>query len=237
MADVISRHKLHVVVVDPLYLSLLDAGDSTKSSDLYSMGAKLQPLADLATDSGVTFVLLHHFRKSRQVDDTEPCQLEELSQAGISEFARQWILLQRRSPYQSDGHHELWMRTGGSAGHAGLWAVDIEEGLIDLDTMSGRRWDVSVKPVSDARDEVKRQREHRRAEDQERRENEQRQKLLDALQGVPAGATCRQLRGLTGLNADTLNRAVWTLQKTGRIEACEVATKRGVFDGFRLGKT
>ena len=47
--------------------------------------------------------------------------------SGIGEWARQWLLLQRRCPYQSDGNHELWMRCGGSAGHAGLYAVDIRD--------------------------------------------------------------------------------------------------------------
>jgi len=222
LATLIEQHKLQVVVVDPLYLSLLDATDSTRASDLYAMGAKLQPLADLATDSGVTFILLHHFRKSGQIDDVEPCQLEELSQAGVSEFARQWILLQRRSPYQSDGRHELWMRAGGSAGHAGFWAVDIDEGLIDPDTMAGRRWDVMVKPAPDVRAEVKQERESRRAEERERREAENVQAVLHALGAAPDGLAYRTLRTQARLSTTALDRAILTLIGDKRIvEAAE----------------
>ena len=232
LADVIGKHKLQVVVVDPLYLSLLSADAAGRSSDLFFMGTVLQPLAELGQDTGCTFILLHHFRKNSQADDTEPAGLEELAQSGVAEWARQWILLQRRSPYQADGHHELWMRAGGSAGHAGLWALDIAEGILDPDTFTGRKWDVVVKPVGDARDEAKRERETRKAADMEKRENEQRDRLKAILARFPKGETERALRTASRLNLDNFSRAVLCLEHDGLGGAMHHRKKRSELSGL-----
>ena len=101
------------------------------------MGAALQPLTKLAQETGATLIVLHHFRKGGQPNEDEPAGLEELTMSGASEWARQWILLQRRAAYQSDGRHLLWMRAGGSMGHGSLWGVTLDEGLLDPDTFTG----------------------------------------------------------------------------------------------------
>ena len=163
----ITSKKLDVVFIDPLYLSLLSAEAAGRPGDLFFMGSILEPLTALMQSTGITIILLHHFRKTGFVDDTEPAGIEEFSMSGIAEWCRQWILLQRRSPYQSDGRHELWMRTGGSAGHSGLWALDVDEGTSDA-----RKWEVSVQPVSDARAEAKRAKDQRKAEEMEAKESE-----------------------------------------------------------------
>ena len=57
--------------------------------------------------------------------------------------------MQRREPYQADGLHKLWMRCGGSVGHASLFAVDIDEGVYDPDEIEGgRQWGVSLRTVT-----------------------------------------------------------------------------------------
>ena len=67
-----------------------------------------------------------------------------LAIAGIAEFARQWILLNRRAPFVPDsGRHELRLNVGGSAGHSGSWDVTINEGRLKSD-FSGRIWEVQV---------------------------------------------------------------------------------------------
>ena len=56
-------------------------------------------------------------------------ELDDMSQSGFAEFARQWILLSRRKDYlDGSGLHELWMRSGGSAGNSSLWRLDVDEG-------------------------------------------------------------------------------------------------------------
>ena len=81
----------------------------------------------------------------------EPAELEDIAWAGFPEWARQWLLLSRRRKYDPEqgGHHELWLNVGGSAGHSGLWGVNIEEGMRQDE--GGRRWNVDVLKASQAR--------------------------------------------------------------------------------------
>ena len=190
MAELIVSKKLDVVVVDPLYLSLLSAETAGSAGNLFAMGSVLLPLSEMAQETGVTIVLLHHFRKSALVDDSEPCNLESLSQSGIAEWARQWLLLERRSPYAMDGHHELYLRTGGSAGHGGLWGVDVNEGTLEL----GRKWSLKIRAVEDIWAENRRAKEQRKNEEQIRREDEQCTKLVEVLRKFPDGETLSVLR-------------------------------------------
>lgn len=233
LATVILDKKLQVAVIDPLYLALLTADAAGKSSDLFFMGAMLQPLAELTRETGATIVLLHHFRKTGQVDEEEPAGLEELAQSGVAEWARQWILLQRRAPYQGDGCHELFMRAGGSAGHASLWGVDVDEGVLDPETFEGRKWNVEVKSISDARAAAKQSRERRKVQEQEQKASEYRRRLLEALRQFPDGETSRVLREASGLNSTNYGVALRALLQEGRATACQVAKSGGEYDGFR----
>ncbi len=162
LEETIRAHGLKVAILDPLYLALLSPETASGASNVFMMGSLLQGLTRLGQRTGCTVILLHHFRKGGQADDENPAGLEELAQSGVAEWARQWLLLQRRCPYQSDGNHSLWMRCGGSAGHSSLWGVNIDEGTIDPDTGDGRRWEVTVSPAADARKEAQQDRENRR---------------------------------------------------------------------------
>jgi replicative DNA helicase len=234
LRSTILQRGIKVAIFDPLYLCLLSSDTAGTASNLFAMGSVLQPLSAFAQEAGVTLVLLHHFRKTGQSDDSDPAGLEELAQSGAAEWARQWILLQRRIPYQSDGHHDLWMRCGGSAGHGSLWGLTIDEGILDSETFTGRTWDVEVKSVGDAREQAKRERENRKAEDQEAREEDHRRRVLDALRQFPDGATTRALREAAGLNIDNCGRATRTLLQQGKLTTCKVVNTRGTYDGFRL---
>jgi hypothetical protein len=179
-------------------------------------------------------VLLHHFRKGGAVDGENPAALEELAQSGVAEWARQWLLLQRRSPYQGDGVHSLWLRCGGSAGHSSLWGVAIDEGLIDPDTFSGRRWEVSVNPAADARKEAERDREQRKAAEQERREGKQRDDLLEALKNFPDGETAKVLRDESGVkNLPNFNKAMKWLLQEGRAIKCKIVKNKREENAFK----
>lgn len=108
-------------------------------------------------------------------DPYEPAELENIAWAGFQEFVRQWILLNRRVKYDPDQgkHHELWMSVGGSAGHSGLWGVDVNEGV--RDDPGGRRWDVQTleaNEANEARDASEEQTNERRKESRAERKYE-----------------------------------------------------------------
>lgn len=108
------------------------------------------PLSRMAQDEGVTPIILHHLVKGMAVTDSPP-ELESIAFAGFQEWARQWMLLSRREKYDPDhaGHHELWFMAGGSAGHSVGHALNIEEG--NRNDRGGRRWDVEVLSIAEAR--------------------------------------------------------------------------------------
>jgi replicative DNA helicase len=233
LSATIRGHGLRVAILDPLYLALLSPETASGASNLFLMGSMLQGLTKLAGDTGCTIVLLHHFRKGGQPDEDNPAGLEELAQSGVAEWARQWILLQRRVPYGGDGKHALWMRVGGSAGHSSLWGVNIDEGQLDPDTFSGRTWDVSVSPAADAREATKRDREQRKAVEQEQREGEHRERLLTILRQTPGGETERQLAKAARLNTDNFGRAIFALVQEGRAARCEVTKGGRSYEAFK----
>lgn len=233
LRETITGQSIDVAIVDPLYLALLDAETAGQASNVFAMGAALQPVGEIGQATGCTMIVLHHFRKGGGADPDEPASLEELSQSGVVEWARQWLLLARRTPYQSDGRHELWQRIGGSAGHAGLYAVDIEEGLIDPDTLDGRRWDVAVRSVADARAETRQAVESRKAEQASKRQQDDCRKMLEALRRSPSGDTMRALRGLAGLSGERAADAVRALVGEGRAEQIEITKYRRKETGYR----
>jgi len=236
LRSIIAEKGLRVAVLDPLYLCLLSGDMASGAGNLYAMGAVLQPLSRLGQETGCTLVLLHHFRKTGLLDDSEPAGLEELAMSGVAEWARQWLLLQRRQPYQSDGRHELFLRCGGSAGHGSLWALNIDEGALDpvAEALATRHWQVEVKPVADARAEAKAERANRKAQAQEVAEDDHRRRVIESLRQFPDGATNRTLRETAGLNSQNCGRALQTLLRQGRLAPCQITNARGTYDGFRL---
>ncbi|MGO9110467.1 MAG: AAA family ATPase [Thermoguttaceae bacterium] len=236
LATFIVQNKIALAIIDPLYLALFTAETAGRSGDLYTMGATFEPLTAVCRDTGASILLVHHFRKNRGDDQQEPCSLEELSQAGLAEVVRWWLLIERREPYAGDGKHALWLRVGGSEGHASFWGLDIDEGLT-VDPEGNQRttkWETTLSRVQDTKAEEKRQRENRKALDLEKREGEHAEKLVLALRKYPAGQTARQLRADSRLNGDNFLRAAAVLRQAGRIEEI-IIKKRGVdHDGYKL---
>jgi len=235
LARLIEHHKLDVVVIDPLYLSLLEPEDANNVGNVFAMGAKLQPLSEIAQASGCTPIVLHHFRKNAQAANDQP-ELEELSQAGFAEWCRQWLLLSRRTPYNHDGHHELWMRFGGSAGHAGCVSVDIDEGTFDANDLTSRRWEVAVERVGDVTAAAKSNREQQRKQQAERNQADIERRVFDALRSFPDGETVNMLKGAAKMNTDIFHRGLAAMLKEGYAEPCEVSKGRGTYAGYRPTK-
>ena len=238
LIHIIQQKTLEVIVIDPLYLALLSPESSTRTGDLFAMGQALQPIAEIARKTDCTPILLHHFRKNTQADEVEPAALEELSQSGVAEFVRQWILLQRKVPYTHDGNHQLYMRAGGSAGHAGFWGLDISEGTYD-DPIMERHWDVQVEPISDLRAETERSRAEKSAARNtardEKRDTECRERVADALQKSNRFETVVSLRPLTGMGPTKIERGLHLLQSDSRLEIVDRQNRnRTTFHTYKL---
>ena len=217
------RLNVEVLFLDPLYLCL---GDIDAKS-MFEMGAALSSIAECLLKAGVTPAICHHANKLLAIG--EPMELSHLAYSGLEQFARQFVLLNRRESYRSDGNHELWMRVGGSAGHGGLWGVQIHEGITQHDG-SGRVWEVDVKTQSElTADGIDRQ--------EQEREHKVRQKTLQAeakiLEAIDAevstgaaGATKGSIRRRTGFGAYKVAELVQGLVDANIIESVEV-TKAG----------
>ena len=160
----IADRGLRLLILDPFYLMLGSNGDE---GNVFSMGEWLKPIGELCQRTGATILLAHHARKNRP-DHTAPLELHEISWSGSAEFVRQWLLLARRSPFDAvNGKHELWLSYGGSAGHSGVWGLDITEGHRSDD--GGRVYVPELIPASDARQEANEAKGSAKAEERQAR--------------------------------------------------------------------
>ena len=133
---------------------------------------------------------MHHTKKLGKNEAYRLLDLDDLSQAGFAESARQWLLLSRRSEFVDEcGHHELWMLTGGSAGHSSALSIDIQEGTLNNDIL-GQKWKVKVRSCKSFIQEKEKQKEERTQD----KLNSIISKIVDYLSKQPAGDTQTAIR-------------------------------------------
>jgi len=159
----IREHKTGLLIVDPLYLCLLDSKTSQQAGNVFAMGSILKGLGPIGSENDCTLAVLHHISKgatrARKNGLGKP-ELDDLSQSGVAEWARQWLLLNHRAAY-AKGFFQLFMVAGGSAGHGGEYGVDVDQGDPDDPLVpEARRWDVTVHDA----DEIKSESDKREAE-------------------------------------------------------------------------
>jgi hypothetical protein len=112
-----------VVILDPMYLCL----EGVQMNNLVEVGSRLRTFCLMCQDVPCTPVFVHHTLKHIKPTN-EPLQLSDLAFAGFAEFARQWLLIRRRTYYRNDGKHDLILSCGGSAGHGEMLSVSVDEG-------------------------------------------------------------------------------------------------------------
>jgi hypothetical protein len=197
----IKRRELDVLILDPLYLSFCGIDIARNASNVYAMGTVFGDFGEVCKDTGVTLVLVHHTsRTANRSKGFEPATLDDLAFAGLSEFAASWLMLARRSQYlPGSGTHELWLTTGGRAGHGGLFGLDVTEG--SSKDQGGRVWQPSILNYAEARESIAAAKGNKRQEQDRALQTE----LLAALQ-TPASQS--ELMTRTGWDSRKLNRIV-----------------------------
>jgi hypothetical protein len=227
----VAAHGVTVLLLDPLFLCMLsgDLAGRLEAANLYQMGPIFRRVARSLLAAGCTPVLLHHAPK--HVPAGEPLELDQLAFAGVSEFARQWLLVNRRVAYDPNrpGSHQLWLGVGGSCGQSGLWALDVEEGELRED-FTGRRWEVAVRPATEARQEVAEEREDARERaGAQKRERDATKVLLHLDEHDPQreGLTRRQLRDGLNWGDARIGRATQRLLDQRILEECQVCQPFG----------
>lgn len=208
----IEREGVEVIGLDPLYLMLLAgvAQGGPRAENLLEIGPLLRSIGTACTNAGATPFLLHHTRKTVSRD---PLELTDLAYSGIGEYARQWVLLNRRERYTGDGIHKLWLGVGGSNGQGGEWGVDIEEGILRED-FTGRVWRPTVTARGEMHDEQERNREQVKSDRDAKKLEKDKKKLFEAVEkltkitrlAIPTNA-----RDSAGLSQPRFRRALDSL--------------------------
>jgi len=120
LRQTIIDQKLEVVILDPLYLSLLAGSSGINPGDMFAMGPLLAQVGRVCEEAGAMAVLCHHTVKRRD-NPYDPIELDELAFSGIGQWMRQWLLISRRERFQPDsGVHRLHFNYGGSSNHSAL---------------------------------------------------------------------------------------------------------------------
>lgn len=227
---------LSFVAVDPTFEAFSDVGES--ASNVFRMGAALQPITELIERTGCSILLLHHNRKSRSHQRSEyaPPERSEISQSGFAEWMRFWILTGPRKAFDEDaGEARQWLRVGGSAGHSGLYTLDIHEGK-NTDA-GGRQWAYTIERASTSR----KQDAAAEAKAKEDAQNEllqgHRRKITSVMlkPDFKPGATEKAIREAAGLAPKYFTPALASMLEDGNVVKVRVRAKnKQEYDGWKI---
>ncbi len=226
MRRFIADNELGLVAVDPAYMTM--AG--TDSGNLFCQGELLAGMTGVFQEAGATLILVHHTKKNLGRDAYGPPELQDAAWSGFAEWARQWLLIARREQYQpGTGEHRLWLSAGGSAGHNGLWALNVNEGT--RDDPGGRRWDVTVHHASDAIDDAKQRHEQAKhsaatQKAQERLEQD-RGDIVQAMVRMGTPDTKNAIRDRTACGHRRFDAAFASLVSDGTVKPAEITKANG----------
>lgn len=153
----VQEYGIEVVLLDPLYMGL----QGLNTANLTEVGPALRRFMEACRPASL--IIVHHIKKSASFDDAP--NLEDLSQAGIAEFAGNFWLMGRIAEYTGDGVHQLAVRHGGRDEQFGLLKLEFDEQL----------WTAQVSSLVDHREDLKARRDTERV-------NSMTTRILDALE-------------------------------------------------------
>ncbi|MCH2212787.1 MAG: AAA family ATPase, partial [Fuerstiella sp.] len=125
VALAIHEYDIDVCILDPLYMGL----EGLNTANLTEVGPAMRRF--MAACKPAEVIICHHVKKTASFDDAP--NLEDLSQAGIAEFAGNYWLMGRMSEYMGDGQHEIAIRTGGRDDQFHLLQMNFNEILWQAD--------------------------------------------------------------------------------------------------------
>ena len=228
----VRSNSLDVLILDPFYLM---AGlNSSEAGNMFAVGPLLAELQRVGNETGVTVVIAHHFKKLGFAEQYSPPELGFIAWSGFEQYARQWLLLNRREAFDSEiGLHKLWFASGGSAGHGGLYALDALEGRLTDD--GGRRWEVTITRASEARQQARQEREERKQDEDQQKLEIDAQAVKKELGKNSDGLTKSRLRDVTGINGPRIAKILAHLLGVEEIETADITSKNGQsYSGFKL---
>lgn len=216
VAKLIREYGTKLLIVDPCYMAM----PGEHQASLSKQGEMLRTMGRVCELTGTTLAMVHHFKKpSPMRPSAGPPVLDDLSGSGHAEFARQWILLKRRSVYRvGSGYHDLRCVVGGSAGHQGDYALAVDEGNDDR----GRGWSVRVLSA-DELDREQSGKDEKKAKTQADLDERVLAYLTEA-GPAPAKQIRTELKPMP--NPDTLSRSLERLEAAGTIAAADEKRKQ-----------
>jgi hypothetical protein len=168
IAEDVRANKFEAVLLDPLYMGL----QGVNTANLTEVGPAMRQFMQACYPAAC--VIAHHVRKTASYDDAP--NLEDLSQAGIAEFAGNYWLMGRMSEYQGNGIHELAIRYGGRDEQFGLLKLDFDE----------RNWTAEMTSLIDFRADKKQRKDNEKV-------NELMSEIITAIQAAPDGRSERSI--------------------------------------------
>lgn len=222
-------YELEILAVDPLYLG----DDEESQGNLARRGQQLQKFTTICLEMGVTPIICCHTKKATFIK-REPLDLSDMHGAGLGEFSRQWWLINRRSDYEHDGHHELHFQAGGSFGHGALWGLDIDEGV--WDGPGSRYWQVTVLDNTEQGDQERAKREEAAETKRCQQVEEDKAKICRAMAKFEDGETSTVIRETAGLSGTRFRVALAEMLQHRDAVPCQVKkdNRKLPYEGYKL---
>jgi hypothetical protein len=226
LADLIVDEAIKVVIIDPIYLCLGDAGG--EASNLFRVGSALKQVEQTVKDAGATLIFAHHVKKPGLTDPyAEPPQLTDLAFAGFAEFARQWILIGRRESWNPESTiQKHWLSVGSSAFRGADFELDVDTGAED-EFFCGWDWKPSMvrrgAAIAAHKNEAAQLDEDRRQADR----LDLAKLMIQGLRRLDGRGTANALRTATGLGDSRVRQGIAILVDMGHARLGDIRVKTG----------